>query len=236
MLDGSSVRIQKSRSVDMRVGGPDLIAALGKDWKQKEQFWSQTRANGPALAESKAQNRAIREALGIDAGMTEQAFMRPWAVVSLAAHIEASQMSQAARDAVGMSIALGGNPLYGKAAGEIYQRNMPQLVDRTPATEEQLPPAQGGQQGGGQGGQDAAPQGQRAQGQGQQAAQADARASKATMEEVNAAFKAVGKETFFRIAAGVFGEDSVPDGQTITEKQARMLLQAIRAHTDDPPF
>lgn len=214
MLDGSAIQIVKSRSVDMRDGGPDLIAALGKDWKTKQQYWQQARANGPALAESKAQNRAVREALGIESGMTKDAFMRPWAVVTLTAYADPSKMSQRAQDAAGMAILLGGNAMFGATAAGIYNAGTPQLVDRTPSPEELPAPTQ-----------DKAP-----------AKPDQSPASKETKAELGKWHNGLGKEQFWAVAHGVFGEGNVPDASTITQHEAEMLLKALQAHNDDPPF
>lgn len=223
MLDGSFIQVSKSRTVDMRVGGPDLIAALGKDWQQKQHLYSQTRANGPSLCESKAQNRAVREALGLDAGIKQDAFMRPWAIVSLAQHIDPSQMSQRARDAVGMSIALGGNALFGKAAAALYDHGTPELVERTAASDGP-PPQEPDQKTSSNPASAAAPGGK------------TEKASAATMERLTRAYHGLGKARFFEIADGVFGQGGTPDGTVITEAQAQLLLIAISNNSDEPPF
>lgn len=124
-FSGQVTVVTKSRELDLRDGSPEAERALGR--KRNPASLQATRINAPAVCESKAQNRAVREALGIRGAMGQREFLRPWIVCTLVQHVDPRMLSQDAIDDIGRSI-LGGEPMA------MYGRR------RSPAAE-QLPPS-----------------------------------------------------------------------------------------------
>lgn len=111
-LQGGVTTITKSREMDLRAGAPDLLKAAGQE--QKAAAVQAARQNGPQSCESKAQNRAVAEALLVARGMTEGEFYRPWITVALVPHVQVQLLSQDAIDAAGLAIIGGTSALYGR--------------------------------------------------------------------------------------------------------------------------
>lgn len=131
-LQGGMVSITKSREMDLRDGAPDLLKAAGKH--QKTGAVNAARQHGPQSCESKAQNRAVAEALGVPRGMTEAEFYRPWITVALVPHVQVALLSQDAIDQAGLAIIGGTSALFGA------RRSAPALPPAAPAASTSAPP------------------------------------------------------------------------------------------------
>lgn len=262
-LQGGLTQITKSREVDMRDGAPDLRKAAGK--LQKEGAVRAARLNAPQMAESKAQNRAVAEALNMARGMKPPEFYRPWITVSLVPHAQVELMSQQARDAASLYI-------IGGAAAQLLYGGMPAQAAPAPAPTEPpnpagqagTPPSSGTPAADGQaakppprnpsnetpGGAAAAPPAR--QPQGQQPAPA-ARpdqpkpadpprnadgvelANEQQLASLTAHWKRLGKDVFSQRACEALGVQILPNGKAMTATQAGMLVQLFDADTAPKP-
>lgn len=234
-LQGGSVAITKSRTVDLRDGAPDLLKSAGR--RQTPGAINAARLNGPQVAESKAQNRAVAEALNVARGMTEPEFYKPWITVSLVPHVPIGLLSQEAIDAAGLAIIGGTAALYGAQRRQSLPpaAPLPQLPqspqgshhndqpadflgDDEPEPEEGhnsaqvprgAPPAPSGAP---------PPPGPHS---------GSAGASPAQLEYLSATWHRLGADEFQRIASQALGTNSLISGKNLTATQAQILCDTF---------
>lgn len=234
-LLGGAVTITKSRTVDLRDGSPDLLKSAGRN--QTVGAINAARLNGPQVAESKAQNRAVAEALNVARGMTEAEFYRPWITVALVPHVPVQLLSQEAIDAAGLAIIGGTAALYGARR---QHQNLPPaappaaLTPSIPATsedyvepdasEDEPSPAS-----------PAAPRESAPPAPPARTAGGAALASKAQLEALTVAWNRLGRDEFTRRAEEALG-CAMPASSTLTATQAQVMLDAFAAGGSVPPF
>lgn len=227
-LQGGMVSITKSREMDLRTGAPDLLKAAGRN--QTVGAVNAARQHGPQSCESKAQNRAVAEALGAARSMTEAEFYKPWITVALVPHVQVALLSQDAIDQAGLAIIGGTSALFGA------RRSAPALPPAAPAASTSAPPPA----------EEPAPSSRpnnpppAAQGAPEKAppARQPAETAMATEDQVKVLtehWNRLGAQEFQRRAAEALG-GPMPSGKQMTATQASILVDLFARDTPTNPF
>ena len=192
-LTGGHTEHRGTREIDLRQGSIDATNMSAAQL-------ARARLNAPAMAESKARNRALRSALQIRA-MNTREFFKWWVVPVLTPNVDLSTMSQDARDFAGLVGLLGNKAaLYG---GRPKAPPIPQLP---PAPPPAALPSQ------------AAPRGEESEN--------GPLASEDQRRRLSAACDRLGDKAFFDRAALALGYDC-PAPAEVTAAEAETILTAL---------